>query len=89
MIHVGISPSSFLSQKCQQPHRFHGWSKLPGQFVEQIQTGVVHESNRSLLVERGLEAASSPFAFSIAVAEIYFLSSFILSTASDTLSLAF
>jgi hypothetical protein len=65
------------------------WSKLPGQFREQIQMGVAHESNRSLLIERGLEAASSPFAFSIAVAEIYFLSSFILSTASDTLSLAF
>ena len=89
MVHVGISPSSFLSRKCQQPHRFHGLVEIARTVSEQIQMGVAHESNRSLLVERGLEAVSSPFAFSIAVAEIYFLSSFILSTASDTLSLAF
>jgi hypothetical protein len=84
-----FSPVHFFLRNASNRIGSTAWSKLPGQFVEQIQTGVAHESNRSLLVERGLEAASSPFAFSIAVAEIYFLSSFILSTASDTLSLAF
>ena len=80
---MGISRSSFFSQKRQHPRQFHCLVEIARQL------GAAHESNRSCSKQQGEEAASTPRSIIVAVAEIYFLSSLILSTASETLSLAF
>jgi len=51
---MGISRSSFFSQKRQHPRQFHCLVEIARQL------GAAHESNRSLLKAKGEEAVSSP-----------------------------